>query len=83
MDAALLAKQGKQGDSHLSPLLGAMAYVDLNPVRAGMASTPEASDYQACLRAAALVRLVLLFARPPTRINKARHDRMAGLLLPG
>ncbi|MBK5206738.1 MAG: transposase, partial [Polaromonas sp.] len=26
-------------------LLTAMAYVDLNPVRAGMAETPEASDY--------------------------------------
>ena len=26
-------------------LLAAMAYVDLNPVRAGMAPTPEASDY--------------------------------------
>jgi len=26
-------------------LLAAMAYVDLNPVRAGMAETPEASDY--------------------------------------
>lgn len=26
-------------------LLAAMAYVDLNPVRAGMADTPEASDY--------------------------------------
>lgn len=26
-------------------LLSAMCYVDLNPVRAGMASTPEASDY--------------------------------------
>ena len=26
-------------------LLSAMAYVDLNPVRAGMASTPEQSDY--------------------------------------
>jgi hypothetical protein len=26
-------------------LLAAMAYVDLNPVRAGLAETPEASDY--------------------------------------
>jgi len=26
-------------------LLAAMAYVDLNPVRAGLAETPETSDY--------------------------------------
>ena len=28
-------------------LIAAMAYVDLNPIRAGMAETPEASDYTA------------------------------------
>ena len=28
-------------------LIAAMAYVDLNPIRAGMAQTPEESDYTA------------------------------------
>ena len=37
-------------------LMACMAYVDLNPVRAGMAITPEASDYTAVRRRIAYLK---------------------------
>jgi len=36
-------------------LIAAMAYVDLNPIRAGMAQTPEESDYTATKRSASAI----------------------------
>jgi REP element-mobilizing transposase RayT len=49
-------------------LLAAMAYVDLNPVRAGIAETPEASNYTSIQERIAGV------AGPEQKQNQARED---------
>jgi REP element-mobilizing transposase RayT len=62
-------------------LLAAMAYVDLNPVRAGIAETPEASDYtsiQARIEAIRTRRLRGSVRREPSAVNAAPTVALEG-----
>ncbi|ABA58322.1 Protein of unknown function DUF1568 [Nitrosococcus oceani ATCC 19707] len=61
-------------------LLACMVYVDLNPVRAGIADTPEASDYtslQARIRAYAEQRQLPNNSEGDTRSGKDKRPRRA------
>ena len=66
-----------------SALIAAMAYVDLNPIRAGMAQTPEESDYTA-IQQRILERDPEIAAGNPEAIEKLPEDLQAaiGKLMP-
>lgn len=55
-------------------LMACMAYVDLNPVRSGMASTPEASAHtsikRCCDAAQSTGRVVRVVAKQPNRLQR-------------
>ena len=54
-------------------LIAAMAYVDLNPVRAAMATTPEASDYTS-VQQRILEQDPKIAARDPSTMDKLPDD---------
>jgi REP element-mobilizing transposase RayT len=57
-------------------ILAAMAYVDLNPVRAGIAKTPEASDHTSAQRRAEALQSDKSSTRTNTNRNTtSRHDK--------
>ena len=64
-------------------LIAAMAYVDLNPIRAGMAQTPEESDYTA-IQQRILERDPEIAGRKPDAIEKVPEDLQTaiGKLMP-
>lgn len=64
-------------------LIAAMAYVDLNPIRAGMAQTPEESDYTA-IQQRILERDPKIADREPESIQKLPEDLQTaiGKLMP-
>ncbi len=64
-------------------LIAAMAYVDLNPIRAGMADTPEASDYTA-IQQRILERDPEIAGGKPETIEKLPEDLQTaiGKLMP-
>ena len=64
-------------------LIAAMAYVDLNPIRAGMAETPEESDYTA-IQQRILEQDAEIATREPEAIEKLPEDLQTaiGKLMP-
>ena len=64
-------------------LIAAMAYVDLNPIRAGMAQTPEHSDYTA-IKQRILEQDPEIANRKPETIEKLPEDLQTaiGKLMP-
>ena len=78
-----------EGRSESQPLLdeaaqiAAMAYVDLNPIRAGMAQTPEHSDYTA-IKQRILEQDPEIANRKPETIEKLPEDlqTVIGKLMP-
>ena len=64
-------------------LIAAMAYVDLNPIRAGMAQTPEESDYTA-IQQRILEQDPAIANRKPEAIEKLPEDLQSsiGKLMP-
>lgn len=58
-------------------VLSCMAYVDLNPVRAGMAATPEASEYTSVQQRANALNGHMPETTPPKCSPRHRHARPA------
>ena len=67
-------------------ILSAMAYVDLNPIRAGIANTPETSEYTSVEARLcpdkAETRMQAALVKPPVQGDKAMAPKEAGANIP-